>query len=122
MSYVNDALAVLVTLNTCDAPVPGCTRLTPPSGVTVAPGFTTVSFHLPVAAGPLGFVGVTVNCTAPVPEPPVENVTVFITELPAAISPPMKGQSVIAATEPVAAQLVEYRVSMVPVFVTVNET
>lgn len=93
-----------------------------PCGVTEAAGFTTVSFHLPVADAPVGLVDVTVIWTVPAPALPVVNVAVIVVCWPAIMIPPIAGHVVTAVTEPVFVQLVEYRVSTSPVFVTVKET
>jgi hypothetical protein len=60
--------------------------------------------------------------TEPVPAPPVVNTTLLVTASPGIISPPIVGHVVIALTAPPGAQLVETRVSIVPVFVTVKVT
>jgi len=99
----------------------GWRRMTAPSGVTVPPGGTTVSFQTPPPLAPVGFVELTVIWTLPRLPLPVLNTTLTTLLSPAAIKP-IAGQVVIALTAPVGAQVAAYRVSTLPVLVIVKLT
>src|SRR5438105_2419718 len=110
---------VFVTKKSKDVLAPAATLATAPSGVTVAL-LTTVTFHLPVADAPVGLVDVTVICTVPGPGAPVVKMATIFFWSPGIRIPVTAGHVVTVATEPVPVQLVVYRVSNVPVLVTVN--